>query len=454
LVLTDDRRRGTGFPRRRVFYRGSAVAVLPGSGHHRRMTNSTSEAWFRQLHYQILVAMVIGTAAGLIGGETAAHWLGWMGMIFVRLLRMVIVPLIMTSIVSGVSAVGGGRALGRLGARTFGWYVSTSLFAILTGLILVNLIQPGVGAELGGAVRAQLPEIQTPSSLGEIFVRLIPLNPIQAMASGDMLATIFFALLVGISITSLPEERSRRLRGWFEDLFEMMMVLTGGVIRLAPLGVLGLMTRAVAVSGVSAFGALGLYALTIISGLFVHIFITLPLLIRFVGGMNPVTHYRNMGEALLMAFSTSSSSATLPITIRCVESKVGASNRVASFVLPMGATVNMDGTALYECVGVIFISQVLGIDLSFMAQATIVVTALLASIGAAGIPSAGLVMIFVVTESVGLTGPEVGLIVGTMLAIDRPLDMLRTVTNVLSDASGAAVIARREGEAAVNAEVH
>jgi Na+/H+-dicarboxylate symporter len=417
------------------------------------MTHSSSETWFRQLHYQILVAMILGTACGLIGGESAAQWLGWMGTLFVRLLRMVIVPLIMTSIISGVSAVGGGRALGRLGARTFAWYVSTSLFAILTGLILVNLIRPGVGAELGGAATAQLPEIQTPSSLGEIFVRLIPLNPIDAMASGDMLATIFFALLVGISITSLPEERSRRLRGWFEDLFEMMMVLTGGVIRLAPFGVLGLMTRAVATSGVSAFGALGLYALTIISGLFVHIFVSLPLLIRFVGGMNPVVHYRNMGEALLMAFSTSSSSATLPVTMRCVETRVGVSNRVTSFVLPMGATINMDGTALYECVGVIFISQVLGFELSFMAQATVVVTALLASIGAAGIPSAGLVMIFVVTESVGLTGPEVGLIVGTMLAIDRPLDMLRTVTNVLSDASGAAVIARREGETTVNAEL-
>jgi Na+/H+-dicarboxylate symporter len=352
-----------------------------------------------------------------------------------------------------VSAVGGGRALGRLGARTFSWYVSTSLFAILTGLVLVNLIRPGVGADLGGAASAQLPELETPSNLGEIFIRMIPTNPIAAMASGDMLATIFFALLIGIAITRLPEGRSQRLRGWVEDLFEMMMVLTGGVIRLAPLGVLGLMTRAVAASGIGAFGALGLYALTILGGLLLHIFVTLPLLIRVVGGMNPIVHYRNMGEALLMAFSTSSSSATLPVTMRCVEKKVGASNRVTSFVLPMGATINMDGTALYECVGVIFISQVLGFQLGPIEQATVVITALLASIGAAGIPSAGLVMIFVVTESVGLTGPDVALIVGAMLAIDRPLDMLRTVTNVLSDASGAAVIARREGESGVNEAV-
>lgn len=417
------------------------------------MTPATADPWYRQLHYQILMAMIVGVACGLLGGETAAHWLGGLGTLFVRLLRMVIVPLILTSIVSGVSAVGGGRALGRLGARTFAWYVCTSLLAILTGLALVNLIRPGVGADLGGQAAAQLPEIQTPSSLGEIFVRLIPTNPIEAMASGDMLATIFFALLVGISITRLPAERSARLRGWIDDLFEMMMVLTGGIIRLAPLGVLGLMTSAVSTSGMGAFGALGLYALTILAGLAIHVLFTLPLLLRTIGGMNPVTHYRNMGEALLMAFSTSSSSATLPVTMRCVEKNVGASNRVTSFVLPMGATINMDGTALYECVGVIFISQVLGFHLDFVAQATVVVTALLASIGAAGIPSAGLVMIFVVTESVGLTGPEVGLIVGAMLAIDRPLDMLRTLTNVLSDASGAAVIARREGEAGVNVEV-
>lgn len=417
------------------------------------MHSNPAQPWYRQLHYQILLAMLLGAVCGLIGGDAAAHWLGWMGTIFVRLLRMVIAPLILTSIISGISAVGNGRALGRLGAKTFAWYISTSMLAILTGLVLVNLIRPGVGADLGSAVSAQLPEIQTPSNLGEIFIRMVPTNPIAALASGDMLAIIFFALLVGVAITRLPEQRGARLRTLVDDLFEMMMALTGGIIRLAPLGVLGLITRAVATSGMGAFGALGLYAVTILAGLAIHLLITLPLLIRTVGGMNPVTHYRNMGEALIMAFSTSSSSATLPVTIRCVEKKVGASNRVSSFVLPMGATINMDGTALYECVGVIFISQVLGFHLGFMAQLTIVVTALLASIGAAGIPSAGLVMIFVVTESVGLTGPEVGLIVGAMLAIDRPLDMLRTVTNVLSDASGAAVIARHEGETGINAEL-
>ncbi len=410
----------------------------------------THRPWYAQLHVQILAAMVLGVILGLLGGERAAQLLGWMGTVFVRLLRMVIVPLILSSIISGVTSVGGGRSLGRLGGKTFLYYVSTSLLAIVTGLVLVNLIRPGVGADLTGSISQELPELETPSSMAEIIFRLIPTNPVQAMVEGDMLAIIFFALVVGVAITKLPENQRERLRLGFEDFFEMMMVLTGGVIRLAPLGVLGLMTNTVATSGVGAFGSLALYAVTIVAGLAVHNLVTIPMILAVVGRMNPIRHVRNVSEALIMAFSTSSSSATLPVTMRSVESRVGVSNKVASFTLPMGATINMDGTALYECVGVIFIAQVIGFDLSIGAQATVVLTALLASIGAAGIPSAGLVMIFVVTESVGMTGPEVAAVVGMMLAIDRPLDMLRTATNVMSDSTGAAVIARSEGESGVN----
>jgi Na+/H+-dicarboxylate symporter len=232
-----------------------------------------------------------------------------------------------------------------------------------------------------------------------------------------------------------------------------MMVITAGIIRLAPLGVLGLITTAAARSGLTALSSLGLYMLTIVTGLAIHLFLTLPLLLKFVGRLRPHVHYRNMSDAMLMAFSTSSSSATLPVTLRCVEEKVGVSNRVSSFVLPMGATINMDGTALYECVGVIFIAQVMGIPLDLHAQLVVVVTALLASIGAAGIPSAGLVMIFIITDAIHLKGPQVGLIVGTMLAIDRPLDMLRTMVNVTSDSCGAAIIATTEGEVGVNSEL-
>lgn len=407
--------------------------------------------FYRHLWFQTLFAIVLGVVIGLASGGRSAEWFGWMGTIFVRLLKMVIVPLILTSIVTGVASVGTGRTLGRLGAKTLVYYVTTSLLAILTGLVLVNGIRPGVGADLGTAVGEELPEIQTVGSLGEIFYRMIPTNPIEAMAQGDMLAIIFFAILVGIALAHFPGGRQRTLRDLFEEGFDLMMLLTSGIIRLLPLGVLGLISTAVARSGMGTLQSLGLFALTIVLGLAIHFLVSLPLILTLLGRMKPWRHYRNMGEALITAFSTSSSSATLPVTLRALRERVGVSNQVSSFVVPMGATINMDGTALYECVGAIFIAQVLGFDLSVGAQALIVLTALLASIGAAGIPSAGLVMIFLVTEAVGLTGPDVAAVVGIMLAIDRPLDMMRTMVNVTSDSVGAAVIAKSEGENEVNA---
>ncbi len=416
------------------------------------MTNP--HPWYKKLHNQVFAAMLVGAVLGVFFSEGAVSWVGWMGTMFVRLLRMVIVPLIFTSIISGVISAGAGAKLGRLSIKTLVYYISTSLVAVLTGLVLVNLIKPGVGADLGQAASSALPTLQTPGSLTEIFYRLIPTNPVAAMANGDMLAIIFFSILCGVGILGLPRKERETLGGFVDAAFELMMVITAGIIRLAPLGVLGLITTAAARSGLSALSSLGLYMLTIVLGLTIHLFLTLPLLLKFVGRLRPHLHYRNMSEAMLMAFSTSSSSATLPVTLRCVEEKVGVSNRVSSFVLPMGATINMDGTALYECVGVIFIAQVMGIPLDFHSQLVVVVTALLASIGAAGIPSAGLVMIFIITDAIHLKGPQVGLIVGTMLAIDRPLDMLRTMVNVTSDSCGAAIIATTEGEAGVDSELH
>ncbi len=416
------------------------------------MTDASSP-WYRKLHNQVLLSMLAGVILAVLFGEGAMRWTGWMGTIFIRLLKMVIVPLILTSIVSGVASVGGGKSLGRLGLKTLVYYLVTSMIAVLTGLVLVNLFKPGVGANLAGAVQGELPSLSTPNSLAEIFLRMIPENPIAAMAQGDMLAVIFFAIVCGVALVHLPNARREPLTRLVDAGFEWMMSITSGVIRLAPLGVLGLITTAVATSGLGAFATLGKYMVTIAAGLFIHLLVTLPLLLKVAGRMSPVIHYRNMAEALLTAFSTSSSSATLPVTLRCTEEKVGVSNRISSFVLPMGATINMDGTALYECVGVIFISQVMGFHLGLQAQWVVVVTALLASIGAAGIPSAGLVMIFIITEAIHLQGPQVGVIVGAMLAIDRPLDMLRTMVNVTSDSCGAAIIARSEGEDGVNLEV-
>ena len=408
-------------------------------------------AWYRRLHWQILLGMGTGVVAGMAGGEALAERVGWLGSLFVRLLKMVIIPLVITSIISGVASVGGGRSLGRLLGKTLGYYVLSSLLAILTGLLVVNTIRPGVGADIAGAGSGALPELETPGSISELLLGMVPANVVDAAAKPDMLGVIFFCILFGLALASLPETPRERLLGFFESAFAAMMALTSGILRLAPIGVFGLIAPVAASSGLEAFRALGLYMLAIAVGLAVHLFLTLPLLLRVLGGIRPRVHFRNMADALSMAFSTSSSAATLPVTLRAVEQRVGVSNRVSSFVLPMGATVNMDGTALYECAGVLFIAQVLGVDLSAGQQLVVVLTALLASIGAAAVPSAGLVIIFLVLEAVNLRGPQVEAIVGAMLAVDRPLDMLRTAVNVFSDSCGAAIIARSEGETHVDA---
>jgi proton glutamate symport protein len=418
------------------------------------LTHNAHARWFTKLHNQIFAAMLLGVILGLAAGAPAVSALGWMGTVFMQALRMVIVPLVLASLTSGVASIGTGRELGRLGAKTVGYYAFTSFVAIFVGLFFVNAIHPGVGARIAGVEPLALPEVSRPGGPGEFALRmildLIPQNPIQAMAEGQMLGIIGFAIILGIAIAHAPAAARDSARRAFDGFFEIMMVLTSSVIRFAPLGVLGLMTKAAAQSGVAAFVPLAKYVLTLSSGLLVHGLIVLPLVLLVLGRIDPRIHYRNMLDALVMAFSTASSGATLPVTLRCVQEKVGVSNRIASFVIPMGATVNMDGTALFECVAVVFIAQVLGVPLHFAQQATIVVTAFAASVGAAAIPNAGLVMIFIVLESVGLQGPEAGLIVGTMLAIDRPLDMLRTSINVLSDSCGAAIIARSEGEAGVD----
>ena len=417
------------------------------------MENPQNLPWFKRLHWQIFAAMLVGTIAGLVGGPELVPKVGWLGEIFIKLLKMVIVPLVFTSIVSGVASVGGGRDVGRLFGKTLGYYVLTSALAALTGLLLVNLIQPGVGATISGAEGAALPELSTATSPKELLLDIVPDNVVAAAAGGKMLALIFFCIVLGMTIGGLPEKPRCLLTDIFGAAFQTMMKLTGGIIKFAPIGVFGLIVRVVGATGFASFKALGLYMLTIASGLVVHLLVTLPLVLILLGRIRPSIHFRNMLEPMVMAFSTSSSAATLPVTLNAVEKKVGVSNKVSSFVLPMGSTVNMDGTALYECAGVLFIAQVLGHDLSLIQQVVVVLTALLASIGAAAVPSAGLVIIFLVLEAVGLRGPEVDAIVGAMFAIDRPLDMGRTVVNIFSDSCGAAIIARSEGEGHVDEAV-
>ena len=406
-----------------------------------------------QLHWQIIICMILGTIMGTYfnsidySNNGLYSFIVLLGDIFIRLLKMVIVPLIFTSIIIGVSSIKDQSKIGRLGLKTFIYYMCTSLFAILIGLTLANIIQPGVGAVTIDQVGAyDTSKLSTSNSILDILKRMIPLNPIGALAKGDILGVIFFAIFFGIMMNFSPSESQTSIKKIIKSIYDIILKMTQVIIKCAPIGVLGLMTKTVSNTGLSIFRELGMYALTIGLGLSIHLFIVLPLIIFIFIRVNPMVHFRAMASAMVTAFSTSSSSATLPVTMKCVTDNVKVSNQTTSFVLPMGATINMDGTALYECAGVLFIAQALGIQLDAGQQFIVVITALLASVGAAGIPSAGLVMLFIVTDAVGLKSDAVALWVGSMLAIDRPLDMFRTMVNITSDSVGAAVIAKSEGE--------
>ncbi len=395
-----------------------------------------------QLHWQILIGLVLGVVFGMYFTDYVKY-ISWMGDIFLRGLKMVIVPLILSSIISGVANIGSAENLGRLGLKTMFYYIMTSTIAIITGLLFVNIIQPGLGADLGFSQDVEGLDISR-DSLGETMLKIIPTNIFGSFAEGKMLSIIFFSILFGFFITKASPKPRKFLTDFFNATFEVMMKITMFVIKFTPFGVFGIMALQVSKSKdvVELAQRMGIYMLTVILALAVHAIITLPLLTRFIGRVNPLKHFRAVTTPLLTAFSTSSSSATLPLTMEAVEHKDGVSNKITSFTLPLGATINMDGTALYECVAAMFIAQAYGIDLSFLQQVIVVITALLASIGAAGIPMAGLVMITVILTAVGLPLEGVGLI----LAVDRILDMFRTSVNVWSDSCGAVIIARTEGE--------
>ena len=388
----------------------------------------------------------VAIALGIEPSSARARWIvpfDFAADIFLALLKMLIVPLVFSSIVSGVASVGTLKDLRRLGFKTFAYYMVSSLLAILVGQTLVNLIRPGEGARLGLSAAAPAGT----ESLLEKMKRLVPDNIVSAMTeNAAMLQIIFFALLLGYFITRAQEPHSSRVRDFFEGFFHVMMRMAEGVLSLLPYGVFALLVKVVASTGFEPFKALLLYMFTVALALVLHATVTLPLLLRLIGGIKPQRWAKAMSPALMTAFSTSSSSMTLPVTLRTVEGRGRVSNKVTSFTLPLGATINMDGTALYECIGVIFLAQYyagLGGDgLSMGTQALVVIMALLASVGAAGIPSAGLVMMLTILSALNLPLEGAAL----LLAVDRPLDMMRTVVNVWSDSCGAAIVARSEGE--------
>ncbi|NLH32533.1 MAG: dicarboxylate/amino acid:cation symporter [Lentimicrobium sp.] len=395
-----------------------------------------------ELHWQILIALILAVLFGIYL-KNYVGYIAWMGEVFLRALKMIIIPLIFSSIVSGITNIGSAESIGRLGLKTIIYYISTSIFAILTGLVLVNILKPGVGADLNLSQTVDL-DVNS-DTLGQTLIKIIPDNIFLAMSSnGQMLSVIFFAMLFGFFITRIRSDYQGILTGFFNGVVEVMMKLTMFIIKFTPFGIFGLVAEKVSQQTdlVALMQSMGLYMCVVLFGLIIHSAVTLPLLVKVLGRTSPLQHFNAMRTPLITAFSTSSSSATLPLTIYAVENNSGVSKRISSFVLPLGATINMDGTALYECVAAMFIAQAYGIELSVVSQIIVVITALLASIGAAGIPMAGLVMITIVLTAVGLPLEGVGLI----LAVDRILDMFRTTVNVWSDTCGAVIIAKTEKE--------
>ncbi|RUM54030.1 MAG: dicarboxylate/amino acid:cation symporter [Methylococcus sp.] len=413
-----------------------------------------------KLHWQILIALLLAIVAGVLAFDPSKTSLAYrifdfIGLAFLNALKMLIVPLIMSSIICGIANIGEQGGIGRLGVKTVGYYMTTSLLSILIGLLFVNILSPGIidgePARERIGLSAETDEItekiggRGAGDIAGIFLRMLPPNIVMAAAEGQMLGLIFFGLLFGFLMTRIEGSKREVLTLFWNGVLDVMMAMTNLIMKFAPIGVFGLVAKVVSSTGIGVFVPLAYFFFTVLGALAAHFFIVLPGLLWFMGGISPVRHYRIMLPAILTAFSTSSSAATLPITMDCVEHQAGVSNRTTSFVLPLGATVNMDGTALYECIAAMFIAQAYGLNLGLVEQFTVVLTALLTSIGVAGIPAASLVAISIILSAVGLPLEGIGLI----LAVDRVLDMCRTVVNVFSDSCGAVIIARSEGEKGV-----
>ncbi len=411
------------------------------------------------LHWQVLIALMLAVLIGsfsteqtqLAGIELVAI-LTFLGTLFLNALKMVVVPLVVSSIIVGVANVANDHAFGRLGAKTLGYYLMTSSISIIIGLSLVNLIMPGtVSDEASQRILATMPDTsefmgkvegKAVGDIAAVFLRMVPENIFHAAAEGQLLGLIFFSAVFGFFMTKVSGNIGRSLADFWESVQEVMIRITLWIMRFMPYGVFALVAKTVIISGMESVLPLLKFFLTVLVALAFHFFIILPLLLRTIANVSPIQYMGQVIPALLTAFSTASSSATLPVSLNSIQQRAGVSKRVSSFVLPLGATVNMDGTALYECVVVVFIAQLYSVDLSFATQLSIVILALLTSIGVAGIPAASLVAITLILSAVGLPIEAIGLV----LTVDRILDMCRTSVNVFSDLTGACVIARSEKE--------
>jgi len=426
-----------------------------------------------KLHWKILISLILSFIIGLWSNlsvdqqSTTPTWFTglketclFIGTLFLNGLKMVVIPLVVTSIICGVAKIGSEAGFGRLGLKTIGFYALTGFFAVCTGLLCVNLMNPGIvddkvrekmlssasdsqSAKIEGAIDHADKGLQ---GLVEIFHRMVPSNLFKAATEGQLLGLIFFGLLFGFFVSRLsPKARETQVAFW-ESLNAVILSITKLIISFAPIGVFGLVTPTLMQVGFETLGVMGKFAVTVLLGLAIHALVVLPLLLWVLGKINFKKHYQAMAPALLTAFSTASSSATLPLTMDCIRKRAGVSNKITSFTLPLGATINMDGTALFECVVVVFLAQLFGVEMGFVTQFTVVLMALLTSIGVAGIPSASLVAIIVILQAVGFPPESIAMGVGIVYVVDRILDMTRTAINVFGDSCAAVIIGKSEGE--------
>ncbi|MCY4672531.1 MAG: dicarboxylate/amino acid:cation symporter [Bacteroidetes bacterium] len=423
--------------------------------------------WYKQLHVWIILGLVFGLGYGILSaamgwGEFTQAWISPFGDIFLNALFMIAVPLVLGSIITGVASLSDTRKLARIGGKTILIYVSTTVAALIIGLLLVNIIRPGdtvpeeVRLELQAGYSDMAEERQESAASAQergplqAFVDMVPRN-IAAAASNNrnMLQVVLISILFGIALLLIPKEKAKPMLGFFDSLTAVVIKIVEIIMWIAPLGVFALLADTVSlISGDnlnelwSLLGALGFYMLVVLAGLVIHVIVTYGSILKFLTPMSLKKFIMGIAPAQLVAFSTSSSGATLPVTMDRAENHLGVSEEVSSFVLPLGATINMDGTALYQAVAAVFIAQTLGIALGFMDQLEIILLALLASIGTAAVPSAGIIMLIIILQSVGVPAAGIALILG----VDRILDMCRTVCNITGDATVATLVASSEGQ--------
>lgn len=415
------------------------------------MTTATAASGQQKmsLTVKVLIAMVLGIIVGVVFNKIGSDFINthvvggffaMIGKMFVNALKMLVVPLVFFSLICGVAGIGDIRVLGRVGGKSFGLYIFTTAVAIGLAIALATLIGPGKGFDMTGVDTSGVSGKEAPS-VWDVFAGIVPTNPINAFASGEMLQVIFYTVLLGIAVLML----GRRSKGFIEGceyMNEVMMKIVGIVMSFAPYGVFCLIAKTFAEQGIGLFIPVLSYVVTLVLALFLHLFVTLMIMLKLFSGLNPITFMKKIRPAQIFAFSTASSNATIPVTFRSVTERVGVDNSVASFTIPFGATINMDGTAIMQGVATVFLANVYGIDLGLGGYITVIAMAVLASIGTAGVPGVGLVMLTMVLGQVNLPIEGIAIILG----VDRLMDMIRTAVNITGDAVVTSIVAKGEGK--------